>query len=399
MLHFFVSHIRSHLFRSIAMFLISSISMIVLIVLLFCYQNIVGALSHYSYDIVDEHRFTLRGDTNLFSLFAKNATWLPNTIVPELESSGKFDRVQSFSLVELPVVAKFSFFTFWLETDIPVFSVTDSAITGSGIPVGISRSMLDFYNMQFAGSSAMFPKINEAFIIGQTTKITFGASKIFPSLPNIATPIDGTIALISNDFPGFWLIIPESIVRQKMQEVGYTLAAPYKIVAYMKDIQDRTLVEQKYGAFHPEFDIDAIAKNQEKIYFFQRVFLGISFFMISIFGIFFIFLLFSFFRERRDVFRVIYIFWLSGFRARVLTLAEPIILLISGGLAGSIANTIIIARLVEIWTQELMIRGISYQLIPVHIYTTMSICLGFFIFFSGVVMLLEYVWRKKVLMR
>ena len=107
-------------------------------------------------------------------------------------------------------------------------------------------------------------------------------------------------------------------------------------------------MEQKYRTYHPEFDIDAITKNQEKIYFFQRVFFGISLFMISIFGIFFVFLLFSFFRERRDVFRVIYIFGLSGFRARVLTLAEPIILLISGALIGSMVNIMIIGALVEI---------------------------------------------------
>ena len=75
--------------------------------------------------------------------------------------------MQSFSLVELPVVAKFSLFSFSLETDIPVFSVTDSAIIGSGIPVGISRAMVDFYNIQFAGSSQMFPKVNETFLIGQ----------------------------------------------------------------------------------------------------------------------------------------------------------------------------------------------------------------------------------------
>jgi hypothetical protein len=100
-------------------------------------------------------------------------------------------------------VAKFSLFAFGLETDIPVFSVTDSALSGTGIPVGISRSMVDFYNIQFAGSSEMFPKVDPIFLIGQTVRLTFGASKIFPSLPNIATPIDGTITQIGDDFPGF----------------------------------------------------------------------------------------------------------------------------------------------------------------------------------------------------
>ena len=63
--------------------------------------------------------------------------------------------------------------------------------------------MVDFYNIQFAGSSEMFPKVDPTFLIGQTVRLTFGASKIFPSLPNIATPIDGTITQIGDDFPGF----------------------------------------------------------------------------------------------------------------------------------------------------------------------------------------------------
>lgn len=63
--------------------------------------------------------------------------------------------------------------------------------------------MVDFYNVQFAGSSPMFPKVSETFIKGQGVKITFGASKIFPSLPRIATPIDGNIVRIGDDFPGF----------------------------------------------------------------------------------------------------------------------------------------------------------------------------------------------------
>jgi hypothetical protein len=373
--------------------------MIVLVVLYFFYQNIVGALSHYSYNIVDERRFTLRSDTNFFTLFSRNSAWLPSTLAPELEASSRFEKVQSFSLVELPVLAKFSLFSFGLETDIPVFSVTDGVLSGSGIPVGISRSMVDFYNVQFAGSSPMFPKINESFLIGQSVTVTFGASKIFPSLPTIATPIDGNIVRIGDDFPGFWLVLPESIVRSKMQEIGYSLSPPYKIVAYMKDARDRAIVEQQYRTYNPEFDADAIVKFQAKIYFLRNVFFGISFFIVSILGIFFIFLLFSFFRERRDVFRVIYIFWLSGLRARVLTLAEPLVLLISGSICGSILSTMIVGWLAHRWTLELMTRGISYGLLPVQSYFIMSMCFIVCMLFGGIIVMLEYVWRRKSLMR
>ena len=399
MISFFLSHIRSHLFRSISMFFIACISVTTLSILLFFYQNIVWALSHYDYNIVDEHRFTLRSDTNFFTLFSKNATGLPTTLVPELDSSHRFDRIQSFSLVEIPVLAKFSLFSFWLETDIPVFSVTDSALTGSNLPIWISRSMVDFYNIQFAGSSIMFPKVTESFLIGQKVKITFGASKIFPSLAHIATPIDGSIVRVGDDFPGFWIVIPESIVKQKMQEVGYTLSPPYKVVAYMKDVRDRSIVQEKYGAYNPEFDIDSIKKAQEKIYFLRNVFFGISFFMASILGIFFVFLLFSFFRERRDVFRIVYIFGLSGIKARILTLAEPIFLLVIGGIAGSLVAHLMSSWLVERWSIELLSRGISYMLLPVQGSSIFFIWVSLCVIFGGIIIALEYFWRRKSLMR
>ena len=399
MLSFFFSHIRTHLFRNISMFLVSSICVSVLLVLLFFYQNIAGALLHFNYNIVNEHRFTLRGDTNFFTLFSKNSAWLPRSIVPELEALGRFEKIQSFSLVELPVLAKFSLFSFGLETDIPVFSVTDNALSGSGIPVGISRSMVDFYNVQFAGSSPMFPKVSETFIKGQGVKITFGASKIFPSLPRIATPIDGTIVRIGDDFPGFWIVIPEMIVKQKMQEIGYDLGPPYKIVAYMKDIRDRNIVATKYAAYNPEFDVDSIAKAKEQIFFLRNVFLGISFVIATILGIFFVFLLFSFFRERRDVFRIVYIFGLSGIRSRLLTLAEPMFLLVAGSIIGGFLGYEIVGWLTDRWTSELLHRGIIFSLLPNSVSSLgimgLSVCLIFWL----IILILESIWRKKSLMR
>lgn len=69
---------------------------------------------------------------------------------------------ESYVLVEYPLMAKFSLFSFALETDIPVFAYSGKTLTGTDI--GISKKMLDYYNIQFAGSTAMFPMMNEAFL-------------------------------------------------------------------------------------------------------------------------------------------------------------------------------------------------------------------------------------------
>ena len=131
----------------------------------------------------------------------------------EILSDENFQNTKIFRLVTIPVSAKFGFFDFGLESDVPVFSVTDSALTGAKIPVGMSRVMLDLYNSQFAGSSAYFPQMKDFFLIGQKIDFTFGKSKIFESSNRVSEPITGTITTINNEFPGVGLILPESIVE------------------------------------------------------------------------------------------------------------------------------------------------------------------------------------------
>jgi len=163
------------------------------------------------------------------------------------------------------VTANFRFFDFTFETDVPIFSVTDTALTGAEIPIGISRMMMDFYNTQFAGSSSLFPKMPSSFLLGQQITFTFGASKLFPSTATIASPITGKIAAISNDFPGFGIVLPESIVREKVAETGYALGKPYKIVAYMNDVHDRAAITTSYKNEVILFDADSIAKKQNQL--------------------------------------------------------------------------------------------------------------------------------------
>ena len=159
----------------------------------------------------------------MFQLFGKASDSLDTATVKQIETEGRLENVQVFHLVDIPVTANFRFFNFNFETDVPVFSVTDSALTGAEIPVGISRVMMDFYNTQFAGSSELFPQMRSSFLIGQSIDFTFGESKIFPSLGNIAEPVTGKVVAIRNDFPGFGIVLPESLVRKKVEETGYTL--------------------------------------------------------------------------------------------------------------------------------------------------------------------------------
>lgn len=127
---FFFSHIRSHILRSISLSFLSFIFLGVILVLIFFYQNIASALTYYSYGIVDEHRFTLMSDSNILTLFSKNKPGLPLTLLDTLNADNRVENIQAFTLVEIPVLTKFSLFQFGLDIDMPIFSVSDGYLTG-----------------------------------------------------------------------------------------------------------------------------------------------------------------------------------------------------------------------------------------------------------------------------
>lgn len=129
----------------------------------------------------------------------------------------------------------------------------------------MSRTMVDLYNTQFAGSSKFFPQMSAEFLLGQKIEFTFGKSKIFNSTNAIASPITGTLSAINNDFPGFGIVLPESIVQKKLKEIGFSLGAPYKIVAYMKNPDLRNTIVQSHPGLNIRFSMDDIKKMEEKI--------------------------------------------------------------------------------------------------------------------------------------
>lgn len=65
-------------------------------------------------------------------------------------------------------MVKFSIFTFGLETDFPIIAVTDSFFKdfhSDGVKIGLPRAMIDFYNLQFAGSSSEFPRVRKEWLL------------------------------------------------------------------------------------------------------------------------------------------------------------------------------------------------------------------------------------------
>lgn len=139
--------------------------------------------------------------------------------------------------------------------------------------------MIDYYNTQFAGSTNMFPEMNEKFLIGQPVTITVGGSKLFnvPTLP--ATPIQAHISSIHSDYPGFGLVLREDILRDRLAEIGQSLGNPYKITAYMKNLEEKNRLKEKYKNLHLTFDNDKIEELETRLTTISIVFLAIFIFI------------------------------------------------------------------------------------------------------------------------
>jgi hypothetical protein len=260
----------------------------------------------------------------------------------------------------------------------------------------MSRAMIDFYNIRIAGSSVMFPRIPELLIRGQSVRLTFGASRMFPPASQTAVPIDGTISQIDENFPGFGLTLPESIVRSKMIEIGQSLSPPYKIVAYMRDPADIELIRTRYGAYHPSFDLYRIHGREEQIGLIGEIFLWIAVFFSTVLLLFFTFLLLFYFRERRDIFRLVAVFGLTGYRTHLLTLLEPILLMVTGIISGVLAGYLSVGVSIELIATELQSRGILYS---VHtIPTSVMICIGLSLIalFTFAILILGYRYRQHI---
>jgi len=366
---------------------------------IYLYQNTKIAVDHFSYGTVDKNRLTITSTDNIFQMFGKTSESLNTDTVDKIETDERLRDIQVFHLVDIPVTANFRFFNFTFETDVPIFSVTDNVLTGAEVPVGISRVMMDFYNTQFAGSSDLFPQMHSAFLIGQEIEFTFGESKIFPSLAHIAEPVVGKVVAIRNDFPGFGIVLPESLVRAKIEETGYSLGKPYKIVAYMKNPADRAALEREYSKEKLRFDVDGIKKKQEQM---SLIALGVSAIVGGItllMVIFFLFLLAGYFRERRDVFRMISIFGLSHPRSYLMTLGEPIGMILLSLFISAGMLAVVFPLLHTKLVQFLSDNGILIELSPVGFVHYMIVAGIICSVFSLIILIGEWRMRRKYIFR
>lgn len=397
MTKFFFKNIFQHKIRSLSIILSIFLLFLTITGSFYIYKNVASAIEYYSGHGNNPNRVTISASANLLNIFNAESA-LSEQKVKEILENPLLENTQVFRLVSIPVSAKFGFFSFALESDIPVFSVTDSALQSrkNEIPVGMSRTMIDLYNTQFAGSSAMFPQMKDFFLKWQKIEFTFGKSKIFQSSSQVAEPIVGTISDIHHDFPALGLVLPESIVEKKLSEIGFAMGSPYKIVAYIKNLDDKKKIEELYqNGLTTRFEIDEIAETKRKIGLAGSIVFAIGTAIVAMFGIFFIFLLGGYFRERKNIFTIISLFGLKSIKSYILTIWEPLFLASIGLFFGFLANIIFINFFHPKIANFIDSYGILF---PTFVHTFADIFIFFLLIFTFIfviILLLEWRNRKK----
>lgn len=322
--NFFFTYIFRHKVRSLSLIIAIFLAFLTIFFGIYLHKNTENAISYYTKNTDNDARVRFSASSNLFSVFHTENNFNEN-LIEKIQTDPRLEKIQIFRLVNIPVMAKIGFLGFELESDVPVFSVTDSALPNQKNAVGISRTMLDLYNTQIAGSSQMFPKMKEIFLLGQNVEFIFGKSKIFQTPTHSSVPLNGKITTINNDFPAIGFTLTESTVREKMHEIGYAIGNPYRIIAYMKNPKDADAIKNDYQKIHLTFDKEENAQFRGQIFFIGMVFFLVGGFMISLFFLFFIFLLLGYFRERSDVFTMISTFGLKNISSYKMTLGEPLL--------------------------------------------------------------------------
>lgn len=257
--------------------------------------------------------------------------------------------------------------------------------------------MLDYYNVQFAGSAIMFPEMNETFLMGQEVVVTVGWSKLFYVSTPPASPIYGRITSIHPDYPGFGLVLREDDLKSRLSEIGQSLGNPYKVTAYMKSGIATSTLKERYKNLHLNFDKDKIEQLQKKLHTITYAFLVIFFFIGGIIFTIIVFLLGGIFRESSSIYRMMNTFGITTIKWKILTLGEPIFLTLLGILGGWVVNSICMHFLTVYTSGFLTGKWIIFPFISISTIEIGIIIFFIFIILIGILLFLDKKARKKTI--
>lgn len=389
MFSFIFSHILSLKIRSLSIIFAVIIFSFLLALFLVLYSNILSALQYYGPTHIDATRVTFVSQVSIFDMFARDGWGIDSALLMKIKSDSIFSRTRSFSFVDTNTIWWFDIFSFHLDTDIPVFTLDDSRWDIGWF--GISPSMIHYYNIELAGSHPMFPTLDEHFLEGKKISLTFGASKIFQVWGVPSTPLRWSIVSIDSDYPGFGIVGSRTEIEKKLAEIGIIPRQPYKIVAYMKNQNSRSEIEDRYRTFLPKFDSDLIAERQKQFraLFLTLLVIGSIFWGIILILISLLFL--GYFREKAPLFRLAHVYGIAFPSRQILLFAESGIFILLGIIGSFLFISSLQASLFPFLSRFLQNHGVLFPLLRLSFMDIVSLLL----FTISLLLLIIFIVSRK----
>ena len=379
--------------RTLSIFSAFFLSNFLLFLFFFVFSNIESWVKYYTLQGIDEKRVTLTKSTSLFDLLDRSSWGIDSATLERVKSDGDIAEYKIFRFIDVPILGTFHIFQFSLSIDVPVFSLESSS--GRLVWVGISTSMLNYYNLELAWSYPLFPPFRAQDLIGKGVSLEFGASKLFAYSWASVENYSSTIEHIDPDYPWFGIVIDNTLAEEKLKRLHMTLANPYRIVMKYREVPDRKHIEARYRWMQLSFDSDTIQekeKNFSNLHTLMAIFVWAN---LSILYGFLLLLFLGYFREKWDAYILIRQFKVGFWWTIFLLWGEIGSILVLSVFITIIALPLLQNEIIQSVEHFLTLHQIFFPVIPISFWDLSLLSIANAAILSGLMLLLFLIRRAR----
>lgn len=298
----------------------------------------------FFYDNIEKYfvkRFVWTYEDNKFEIISKkqwnifNLKWDNEEIsldqdFQNLSQDSNIQDFYKFYIFRYPVSIEINLLWQSIQTDIFVFVADDAAFSKFGvnpdeqkIPVWISSSLLDFYNMQVAGTS-VFPKVSQDMLRYVNLNILFGKSTFIDLWQSNIISKQAEVKLSDTIFPMIGITIPYSNF-ENLNLSGDQNISLYRAVGYVKDSNYISTIEQKYWQNYTiNFPQKSINQIRQSLFVVRLIFIAVVLVALFIFFNFIVYSVYFMIDTNKEIFNVFRLHWANKFTILKIILYEEI---------------------------------------------------------------------------
>jgi len=301
--------------------------------LIFFYDNIEKYFIKRFVWTYEDNRFEIisKKEWNIFNIKWDNKNTALTNDFQELSQDPNIQDFYRFYIFRYPVTIEINLLWQSIQTDIFVFVADDKAFAKFGInqnidkiPVWISSSLLDFYNMQVAGTS-MFPKISQDMLKYVNLNILFGKSTFINLWNNNIISKQAEVMASDTIFPMIWITIPYSQF-QNLNLSGDENISLYRAVGYVKDPNYVSTIEQKYVENYTiNFPQKSINQIKQSLFVVRLIFIAVILVSLFIFFNFIVYSVYFMIDTNKEIFNVFRLHGANKFTILKIILYEEIV--------------------------------------------------------------------------